>query len=292
LQVLVVGASGFIGRHILAEARRQGAAVFGTQASARHSDLIRFDLSRDRFGETLAPCLDSNAETWVVVAAALSQIDRCVTERALSRRINVAGTIELLRDSASHGLRPVFLSSSFVFDGCRGGYGDFDPRAPISEYGRQKAEVEAFIDSELPAALVLRLDKTVGADPGEKHLFSEWLTMAAAGCPIRCIANQVFSPTLVDDIARGVVAACRGRLSGVYNLAGPDAIARADLARQFVDLARLGGCVEEVSQHDLGFADLRPEKSSLDSRRFVAATGLELAGVRSVLESFLRAAGR
>jgi dTDP-4-dehydrorhamnose reductase len=290
VKFLVVGASGFIGRHILAEARRSGVPAIGTQSSARREGLIRFDLSHDRLRDAaIGPILDSGGDAWVVIAAAFSQIDRCLLERDLSYRTNVEGTIQLLRDSAALGLRPVFLSSSFVFDGRRGGYGDHDARAPISEYGRQKAEVEAFIERELPAALVLRLDKTVGDDPAERHLFSEWWAAAANGCAIRCIEHQFFTPTLVDDIGRGIIGACRRRLSGIYNLANAETMSRADLARQFVEMAALGTAVEEVSQRDLGFADLRPERSSLDSRTFVAATEMEFTGMRTVLASFLRA---
>jgi dTDP-4-dehydrorhamnose reductase len=290
---LIVGASGFIGRYILAEARRAGVVAIGTQASARRPDLLRFDLARDRLDRAaIAPVLDSDGDAWLVVAAAFSQIDRCRLERDVSYRINVEGTIRLLRDSAALGLRPVFLSSSFVFDGRGGGYGDRDARAPISEYGRQKAEVEGFIERELPAALVLRLDKTVGADPSERHLLSEWWAAATRGCAIRCIANQLFSPTLVDDVGRGVVVACRRRLSGIYNLANAEAWSRADLARLFVGMAAPGTAIEEVSQHDLGFADLRPERTTLDSRAFVAATDVVFTPMQAVVGSFLRAVSR
>jgi dTDP-4-dehydrorhamnose reductase len=290
MKFVVVGASGFIGRRILAEARRSGATAVGTQCRAGQSGLVRFDLLCDRLVDAaIRPIVHADGDAWIVIAAALSQIDRCLLERDVSYRINVEGTIRLLRDAVSLGLRPVFLSSSFVFEGGRGGYGDRDARAPINEYGRQKAEVESFIESELPATLVLRLDKAVGDDPTERHLFSEWWAAATNGCAIRCIANQVFSPTLVDDIGRGVVAACQRRLSGIYNLANGETMSRAALARRFAEMAALPTRIEEVSQDALGFADLRPERTGLDSRALVAATDMEFTAMRTVLRAFLRA---
>ena len=51
--VLVVGASGLVGRCLLAALRRQGYSALGTQCSSRHDGLLRFDLGRDRIGDVL-----------------------------------------------------------------------------------------------------------------------------------------------------------------------------------------------------------------------------------------------
>jgi dTDP-4-dehydrorhamnose reductase len=286
MKLIVVGASGFIGGHILRAAREAGVEALGTQSTARRQDLTVFDLRRDRLEDEFRDaCLEGQVH--VIVAAAFSQIDRCLLERDTSHAVNVDGTIRLLRDAVSLGAVPVFLSSSFVFDGRRGDYGDHATHSPISEYGRQKAEVERFVMQELPGALVLRLDKTVGDDPAEKHLLSEWWDAVQARRPIRCIQDQQFSPTFVDDVARGVVLACRQELRGVLNLTNSECLLRSELAEQFVAESGAASEVVQVSQSDLGFADLRPEKSSLDSSRFVRATGLRFTPMHQVMMSFL-----
>jgi len=286
MKLIVVGASGFIGGHILRAAREAGVEALGTQSTARRPDLMVFDLRRDRLEEKFREAW-LEGQVHVIVAGAFSQIDRCLLERDTSHAVNVDGTIRLLRDAVSLGAVPVFLSSSFVFDGRRGHYGDHDAHSPISEYGRQKAEVERFVMQDLPGALVLRLDKTVGDDPAEKHLLSEWWDAVQARRPIRCIQDQQFSPTFVDDVARGVVLACRQELRGVLNLTNSECWLRSQFAEQFVAESGAESEVVQVSQSDLGFADLRPEKSSLDSSAFVRATGLRFTPMHQVMTSFL-----
>jgi dTDP-4-dehydrorhamnose reductase len=286
MTLIVVGASGFIGGHILHAAREAGVQALGTQSTARRKELTVFDLRRDRLHEKFRDaCLHDQVH--VIVAGAISQIDRCLLERDTSHAVNVAGTIQVLRDAVALGAIPVFLSSSFVFDGRRGHYRDHDAHSPISEYGRQKAQVERFITEEVPGALVLRLDKTVGDDPAEKHLLSEWWDAVQARRPIRCIQDQQFSPTFVDDVARGVVLACRRELRGVLNLANSECVLRSDFAEQFVAASGAVSEVVQMCQSDLGFADLRPEKSSLDSSAFVQATGLRFTPMHRVMTSFL-----
>lgn len=293
MKFVVVGASGFIGGHILKAARTAGCAAIGTQSRPRGGELLPFDLRTDRLRDRVpAGWFGGTPRTVVVVAAAVPQLDQCRREPVVSFETNVTGTVRALQDASDAGAVPVFLSSSFVFDGRRGQYGDRDPRTPSSEYGRHKAQVEEIIETSMPTALVLRLDKTIGDDPAEKHMLSEWWTLAQQGGPIRCIQDQVFSPTLVDDVARGVLLACRSELTGIYNLAGPEPYGRADLAEKFVRRTGLPVRVTTATQQELGFADLRPERSSLDSSALMRATGLTFTTMDTVFESFLRKAGQ
>jgi dTDP-4-dehydrorhamnose reductase len=286
MTIIVIGASGFIGGHILRTARRSQLTAIGTQSSSNRSDLEVFDLRTDAL-ESLYSKVRTDGPAFVIVAAALAQIDRCLVEREVSRAINVDGTTRLLREAAALGAVPVFLSSSFVFNGRRGNYLESDPRSPISEYGRQKAEVEEFMERELPDGLALRLDKTVGDSPAERHLLSEWWNNLISETPINCIRDQRFSPTFVEDVALGVLLACRAGLRGVYNLCAPDCYLRADLAEQFVKAAGYSATIAEKSQAELGFLDLRPERSSLDSSAFVRATSFTFTPIERVMSSFL-----
>lgn len=286
MTVVVIGASGFIGSHILRAARDAGLHAIGTQSAAARPDLHHFDLRTDRL-DALLSRIEVQRPLFVVLAAALAQIDRCRAERSLSRLINVDGTIRVLREAVALDARAVFLSSSFVFDGRDGNYLEGSPHSPISEYGRQKAEVEAFVEHDLPGGLALRLDKTIGDCPGEQHLLTEWWKNIVANAPIKCIRGQRFSPTLVNDVAKGVLLACRHDLRGVYNLCAPACYLRADLAARFV--AEAGGSVPviEETQGDLGFVDLRPERSSLNPAAFMAATSFAFTSMDDVMATFI-----
>lgn len=287
MKFLVVGASGLVGRHVLAYVRSLGYEAVGTEARPRGAGLITFDLMRDRIVDGVGDAFfRTGGPVVVVVTAALSQIDYCARERDLSHAVNVTNTLRLIKDVGARGAHTVFLSSSFVFDGRHGGYTEDEPRSPISEYGRQKAAVEAALEAEAPAALVLRLDKIVSDEPAAHHLYSEWAAAVWARRPIVCIRDQVFAPTFAGDVGRAIVLACTQRLGGRYHVANGEWLSRMDLARRF--LTTLGESAEVVSasQEELGFCDLRPLRSSLDSRRFVAATGMRFTPIDEVLRSF------
>ena len=288
MRFLVIGASGFVGWHVLTHVRALGYEALGTASSQTAGGLLPFDLTRDRIEERVPASWWGRGGLAIgVIASAVTQIDRCAQELQLARQVNVDGTIRLINDLVGCGVKPIYLSSSFVFDGSLGYYPDDFPHSPISEYGRHKSEVERYMRERVAEGLTLRLDKIVGDDPAERHLFSEWWGWITSGRPILCIDGQVISPTLVDDIARAVVRGCERGLRGVLNAANPEFFSREELARQF--LAAVGREAEVVcqSQEALGFQDLRPLRSYLDSSQFVGATGMRWTPMRQVFTRFM-----
>jgi dTDP-4-dehydrorhamnose reductase len=265
-----------------------GYPVIGTQSTARNSLLVKFDLQEDRIADCLTPSFcAAGGRAFAVICAGINQLDRCMRERELSHYVNVINTIQLMWDLETLGITPVFFSSGFVFDGSTGNYSEEGVPCPINEYGRQKVFVEKFMREKLPGSLVLRLDKVIGDDPSEFHLFTEWYAAAANHRPLICIKGQVFSPTLVSDVARAIVVSCEQGLAGVYNVANPEFFSRADLAREFLRAMRADVDVIERSQEELGFSDLRPLRTYLDPSKFSNATGMRFTPVREAIQRFL-----
>ena len=289
MKLIVVGASGFVGGHLLRHARDREHETVGTQCRAARPDLIDFDLLEDRIGDCVDPSLKQASEpVFGVICAVVSRIDYCRRHPELSYQVNVEKTTLLINDLLALGVKPVFLSTSFVFDGIDGYYTESDPRNPISEYGRHKEEVERYLQEDVPGALILRLDKVVGDSPDENHLFSEWYRWSLNGSPITCISDQFLSPTSVDDIASAVLLACEAELTGVYHVANRGVFARDELARQF--FRELGRDAEIVckTHEELNLLDRRPLRSYLDSTKFVKATGMQFTSMREVFQSFVR----
>jgi dTDP-4-dehydrorhamnose reductase len=288
MRFLIVGASGFVGRHLYRYCQATGQAVIGTQSTAGRPDLVTFDLRRDRFPH---PLLTDPLPSHAVICAGITQIDRCYRERELSYLVNVTQTVRLLRDFAAWRIKPVFISTGFIFSGTTGGYSEDAPPNPVNEYGRQRLEVEQFLAEELPEALVLRLDKVVGNDPQESHLFTEWHHAALTHQPIRCIAGQVFAPTLVDDIARAIVMGCELGLAGTYHVANPEFCSRTELAERFLRTSGWSAVVETLPQQQLGFAEPRPLRTYLNPTKFQQATHLVYTPVAQILATFIARLG-
>lgn len=283
MKLLIIGASGFIGRHLYAETKYRGYKVLGTQFSAKFNNHISFNLLNDRISDVLSSAfLQGNETICAVICSAISKIEFCSKNRELTYQVNVENTIRLLEDLHILGIKSVFLSSDAVYDGQRGYYNENIACSPLNEYGRQKAEVENYILKHAPVDLVLRLSKVVGDNLKESHLFSEWYQCRQLGKPIVQFKGQIFSPTYVKDIAQGILFSMEKGLTGLYNMANSEFFSRDELARQFI--IAFGGQVNimNMPEETFGFSEGRAKKTYLDSTKFNKAVGMRFTSMQEV----------
>jgi dTDP-4-dehydrorhamnose reductase len=287
MRFLILGASGFIGRHLRAAAVRKEHAVLGTQARSHLPDLLQFELGRDRILERVPRSfLEDDFPCHVIHATGFGGPDDCARHLDLSRLVNVDAVRQVREDLSAFAVRHVYLSSSYVFDGRSGGYRERDQCQPICEYGRQKLDVESYLLDSAPRSLVLRLDKVVGTDPEERHLLSDWRRLLVEGRPIRCWSGQTLCPILVDDVAAAIVEACRQGLTGVFHAAGSETLDRLSFARRFQQATGLAGKVVEAAEESFGFADRRPLRCDLNGRALRAVIGFAPTPLGEILEEF------
>jgi dTDP-4-dehydrorhamnose reductase len=286
---LVVGASGFVGQHVWEHLRSVGLEVVGTQAHARKPELVAFDILQHK----LTDCVDRSffereGQVFVILCAAVSDMDRCLQDRGPSHRVNVEQTIQVIDEAYALRAKPVFISTGFVFDGTVGYYTEDSPLSPVNEYGRFKAEVEVYLRNRAPETFVVRLDKTVGDRPHPQNLFSEWYERLTQDMPIICIQGQLFSVTSMKDVARAIVLGCQRGLTGLFHVANSEYFYRDELARQFCYAAGKVPNVICKPLDEFNFVDNRALKSYLDGSKFVKATGFRFVSMRQVMQEFLR----
>ena len=260
-----------------------GLSALGTQSKPRHHELIVFNLLDHRIRNRVDEAFFQSDQPVIgIICAGVSRLDLCRREQSTSYQVNVLGTFRLIDDLVDAGVKPLFLSSDGVFDGTLGYYNEKHPCSPIHEYGRQKVQVEEYLQAVAPGSLIIRLGRLVGDNLAESHLFSEWYRLIQERQQIACIERQILSPTYVNDVAEGIILACKQGLEGVYHLANPEFFPREELAQQFV--WALGRQAEVVCKPEREFKLLerRAAKTYLDSTKFVKTTGMRFTSMREV----------
>lgn len=274
--LLVTGASGYLGRSVTARAARSGRHVIGaafTHAAAVDVETLVLDLSDGEGAERRIVALGPAA---IVHAAAVNPggpEDRM-------RPVNVGGTAAVARAAARLGCRLVHVSTDVVHDGRRAPYADDAPPSPLSLYARTKAEAEEVVLSTCPRAVIVRTSLIVGLEEIDRST-AGFAERCSRGDPLHLFTDQVRQPIHVDDLAGAVLELADGDVAGFLNVAGRQALTRAEIGRRMLSWWGVEADVREVRSSDLGLR--QPTDLRLDLSRALEVLQTPLPGLDAVL---------
>jgi NAD dependent epimerase/dehydratase len=311
-QVLVTGADGFIGSHLVELLVRKGAQV--TALSFYNSfnnwgwleSLPCLDRIRVVTGDIRDPhfCLELLREIDVVFhLAALIAIPYSYRAPANFVETNVVGTLNICQAALASGVkRMVHISTSEVYGTAR--YVPIDESHPIqtqSPYSATKAGADAIVNSfycsfGLPA-VTARPFNTYGPRQSARAVIPTIISQLAAGCQEVMLGDTETTRdfTFVQDTCRGIVALAEaeGGLGDVFNIGSNFEISIRELFHTIAEL------MDSKSRIHADETRKRPERSEVmrlwcDNSKLKAATGFQPQatlrdGLSQTIEWFRRA---
>ena len=263
--VLIVGASGFLGRALCDvpfEGVRRVPAARRPRPPFSGSDCLRVDVTdADAVDEVVARVRPD----FVINAAAEAGVDRCERDPDLAHRVNVCGTLNLIRACENAGGGLVTVSTNYVFDGLAGPYAETDPTNPVNVYGRTKLEAEAVVLASPCQGLVVRTAVLYGYRAGCRPNFVTWaLESLLRGETIRVVTDEWANPTGVDELAVFLLGLCRPDFRGVVHFAGPEFLSRYEMVERICRCFDLDAdLVVPVTSEELGQIAPRPSGAGL-----------------------------
>ena len=270
--VLVVGASGQVGEHLMRAFRERGADVSGTTHAQDVEGMRALDMCDPGQVEAL---LDEVAPRVLVVPAAQPNVDLCEREPAPTYAINVLGTANLAAAARRRGIAMAWLSTDYLFDGTAGPYPEDAPARPIQEYGRQKLIGEHLLLATLPESLIVRTNVVFGWERRGKNFVQRLVATLSGGGDMRAPVDQVGSPTYAPNLADILAELVEREVRGVVNVSGPDVVDRHTFACAAAEAFGLDpGRIARVTTPELGQDAPRPLQAGLtvDRVRSLATT--------------------
>jgi dTDP-4-dehydrorhamnose reductase len=285
MKVLVVGASGQIGGHLLRALCAGGHDVTGTYHSQPQPGLIKLDLN-----DEAALCAASRRlrPDVVILSAGWTWVDGNEDDPAASQRLNCDHPLALARSCAEVGARFVTYSTDYVFDGKQGAYREQASTGPLNVYGQSKRDLELGLAGLGGEHLVLRTSTVYGPEAQGKNFVYQLVRRVRAGQPFRVPTDQVACPSYAPDVAAATLALIGSGAGGVWHVTGPDALDRGAFARLVCAEWNLDpDAIEYLPTQELGQTVRRPLLADLDTSKLREA-GHSVRGVREGLASMRR----
>ena len=233
MRVLIIGASGFIGRYVSRRlADTAGSTVFSTYNSRPPAD---DGASWHRVEITDGAQLDALfavARPQVVVhLAALADVGTAERNPEVAAAVNATATETIVRLCQRHDARLVFVSTEYVFDGLNGPYRENDPPSPNTRYGRTKFEAEQAVAALSSSWSILRTSIVYGWPAPGRRNFVPWLVERLRnGEAYHAPTNVHRSPVYVEHLVDGIERLVETKDTRVHHVAGRDWVTMYEFA--------------------------------------------------------------
>ncbi|HLR01085.1 MAG TPA: NAD(P)-dependent oxidoreductase [Sphingobacterium sp.] len=238
-KVLITGASGFVGKHLVKEAQKNGFEVHAAVRKTSNLQPIKEYIDAFKYLDYEAPenmkgLLRKEQYSYIIHAAALTTAK---TEEQM-QKVNVEFTLTLVEaafESCPNLIRFVYVSSLAAIGPVK--FADLPitektPYHPITMYGRSKKISEQILYNKYNKYPITIVRPTAVYGPEERDIFMVFKTMNKGFDPYIGRKPQKLSFVYVADLVDALLSACSPADPGIkcYNITDGKVYLRYDMA--------------------------------------------------------------
>lgn len=274
-RVLVVGSEGMLG-HELLRAFGRGYEVIGV-------DKEEVDITR--LGATRSVIKDISPSV-IINAAGYTDVDGCEKKMRKAFAVNGLGSRNLARISGEMGIKLVYISTDYIFDGEKNTpYRETDPPNPLNIYGESKLMGERYVEELLDDYLIVRTQWLYG--PHGRNFVETILALAKERDTIEVVHDQKGCPTYTADLSKAIVHLVRKDLRGVFHVSNHGSCSWYEFALESLRLARISNVkIIPISSLELNRPAKRPRYSVFSCQRLLEEAGFEMRPWQVALKDY------
>jgi len=294
-KILITGQSGLAATHILPRLDSRFVVTAVCRNPVKFKDfqsttLLPFDLNNldafDRF-------LGQTRFDIIINCAAISDVDKCETERKKAGIINADAVAVMAERCRNSGAILIHLSTDYIFDGAAGPYAEDAKPCPINFYGVTKLESENMIAHSGCNHVIVRTNHLYGNGPGgPSRLIRSVLDNAQERKEVLALDDQFSNPTWAGNLADAIAKMIEIDFRGIINVGGADYVNRYDFALIAADIFGIDkSLIKGVSLGAMKLGANRPLLAGLKVDKMRNDLGIEPIGLKDGLRKVYEEAG-
>ncbi len=278
MRVLVTGSKGQLGTDLMNELQKRGLEAIGV-------DVEEMDVTD---AKSCCQVIGQANVDAVIHCAAYTAVDAAEDNVELCRKINGYGTRNVAEACRKAGVKLMYISTDYVFDG-QGSrpWEPDDERHPLNVYGLTKYEGELAIEELLEHYFIVRIAWVFGVQG--KNFIKTMLRLGKEKGAVSVVNDQVGSPTYTYDLARLLVDMVQTDRYGRYHATNEGLCSWYEFAREIFRQAGMEEVsVTPVSSSEFAAKAKRPENSRMSKEKLSENGFSRLPHWQDALKRFLQ----
>jgi len=280
-KILVTGAKGQLGKKII---EILGAKYKLILTDSDNMDITDIDIVRK--------VMALEKPDYVIHGAAYTQVDKAEESVDLCRKVNAFGTKNIATVAKEFGVKLIYISTDFVFDGSKNTpYSESDKANPLSIYGLTKFEGEEFIRDICEEYYIVRIAWLFGELP-EGHpgtnFVEAMLRLAGERENLNVVNDQIGSPTYTGDLVKTIAKLIDASpATGTYHFSGTGECSWYDFAKEIFEQTNTLIDLKPIPSDQYPQKAKRPAYSYLDKSKIEQVLNINVRPWQEMLKEYL-----
>ena len=231
-RILVVGASGFIGKNLFKHLKKQNSYdIFGTYCRNKHDGLIKFDYNDDKSINDLLSSTEPDIIIWCSGIKTLSETEKSENFTIQHNFDSIKNIHYFIKQRSS--IHFIYLSTDYVFDGIKGSFSVSDYPKPSTLYGISKLKSEKYIQKNMFRFSIVRTSAVIGIGSP----FFDWIYHNISKKKEINLYDNIFTPTPINLLIESLESILDKKKSGVYHFCGFESFSRYEFGVMIAKLS-------------------------------------------------------
>ena len=280
MRIMVTGAKGQLGHDLWRELEKRGHECIGV-------DIEEMDITDPQACRKVIT--ESNVEG-VIHGAAYTAVDAAEDNVDLCMKINRDGTENIAAVCEDLGIKLMYISTDYVFDGeGERPWEPDDPRDPLNVYGDSKYQGELAVTNHTDKFFIVRISWVFGING--KNFINTMLKLGEERGAVKVVNDQVGSVTYTYDLARLLVDMMETEKYGFYHATNQGIITWYDFAVEIFKQAGMDVTVTPCTSDEFPAKAKRPHNSRMDQSKLVKNGFTPLPEWKDALSRYLKEKG-
>ena len=278
MKFLVTGVNGQLGYDIVKELEKRGHEAVGTDRST-------MDITNQAQVEEV---VKREKIDGIFHCAAYTAVDKAEDEIEQCRTVNATATAFLAKVCQELGIKMLYLSTDYVFDGEGTKPWDTEDKviAPLNIYGQTKYEGEEAVKKYLEQYFIVRISWVFGKNGN--NFIKTMLRLGKERGAVSVVQDQVGSPTYTADLAVLLVDMMETEKYGIYHATNEGFCSWYEFACEIFKQAGMDVVVTPVDSTQFKTKAKRPHNSRMKKEKLIENGFHRLPSWQDALSRYLK----
>ena len=298
MKLFVTGVAGQLGHDVMNELNKRGYEGVGSDLAPEYSGIqdgtavttmpyVSVDITN---ASAVEKAITEAGVDGVVHCAAWTAVDAAEDEdkQEIVRKVNVLGTENIAKVCKKLGIKMMYLSTDYVFDGQ--GTTPWEPDCkdykPLNVYGQTKLDGELAVSGTVDKFFIVRIAWVFGKNGN--NFVKTMLRLAETHDKLNVVCDQIGSPTYTADLAPLLCDMIVTEKYGTYHATNEGICSWADFAEAIFELAGKKVAVNHIPTSEYPTRAVRPLNSRMSKDKLEQMGFSRLPHWKDALERYLK----